>query len=407
MNQEPDVVVYVDESGSDILSNKDPNDRYYVSVGIIVSADAVSAINEQLEEISKRFNRGAEFKSSKIGNDKQRRLDLLNELQKVEFGYIALAVDKHKLDKDSGYKYRNSYYKNLNKHLYQRIARATEGHVKFVIDEHGSKEFENSALLYFARHCDMFHDVNFTYVDDKSERLVQLADIISGTIRKFLIEGFSKDNNVIRDALRAKEISLCILPTTYSDITTIQLPPSPDSEIDGKIEKVMLEKVSRFIEERIGSENENDQMQVQVLQRLIEAHRLESGPIHAYEFVDQLNRFALKPIGKEVLLSSVIGEIRREGIIIAGTKQGYKLATSEADIRDYLKHDQMIIMPMLGKLAAAYEVVNASVGRDILGDAQYADLKDQVRAYSEHRLVVQASNCEIDDENVFVNGGSS
>lgn len=405
MNQEPGIVVYVDESGSDILSNKDPNDRYYVSVGIIVPADAVSGINAQLEEISRRFNNGAEFKSAKIGNDKHRRLNLLNELQKVEFGYIGLAVDKHKLDKESGYKYRNSYYKNLNKHLYQRIASATEGHVKFVIDEHGTREFETSALQYFARHCDMFHNVNFTYVNDKSERLVQLADIISGTIRKFLIEGFTEGNKDIRSALRAKEISLCVLPTNYSDVSTMQLPPSQDQETDGKIAKVMLEKASRFIEERIGSEDENDQMQVHVLQRLIEAHRLETGPIHACEFVEQLNRFALKPIGKEVLLSKVIGEIRRGGIIIAGTKQGYKLATSEADIRDYLKHDQMIIMPMLGKLAAAYEVVNASVGRDILGDAQYADLRNQVQAYTEHRLVNRVEEHEIDDESVLPDEG--
>lgn len=402
MTTEPSIVVYVDESGSDILSNNDPNDRYYVSVGIIVPAGDVSSINAQLDEISARFNRGAELKSSKIGNDKRRRLALLRELGELKFQYIAIGVDNQKLDKSSGYRFRNSYYKNLNKHLYQCVANATEGRVKFVIDEHGTTEFQNSALQYFNRQCDMFHGVDFVYTNDKSERLVQLADIISGTIRKLLIEGFAgKENKQLREALRPKEIALALFPTNYSDISTSKLPPTSDDGVDSRIESVMLNKASRFIEEKIDSEDENERMQVQVLQRLIESHQFESGPIHACEFVEQLNRFATKSIGKEVLLSSIIGGIRRQGIIIAGTKKGYKLATSEADIRDYVKHDQMIIMPMLGKLSAARKVVRASVGRDILADPMYADLREQVSAYSEHQLEHKLLEHEIDDESVL------
>lgn len=394
------ISVYVDESGSDIISNPDPNDRYYVSAGIIVDGDKVADVNAQLEEVSKKFNGGAEFKSSRIANDTHRRLSLLELLTNVPYRYYALAVDKYKLDAESGYKFRNSYYKNLNGLLYNRIARCTSGRVDFVLDTHGSKAFQDGAVKYFEKRCDMFQSVNFRYVEDQSERLVQVADIVAGTVRQVLVNGLVGDYKQMREVLREHEASFFLWPTNYADSTLCRMPMECDEGVDQKLRFVMMDMASNFIKERIQSDDAREVMQAKVMQRLLEAAILGEGPIFRAKLMDHLNRSLENPIGKETFLSVVIGGIRRAGIVVAGTKKGYKLATGLADVDVYLNHDQTIIMPMLSKLVAARTSIKTTIGRDILGGTPYVALKRQVDAYSDNGFS-GAHDMEIDDENVF------
>ena len=265
------ISVYVDESGSDIISNPDPNDRYYVSAGIIVDGDKVAEVNAQLEEVSKKFNGGAEFKSSRIANDTRRRLCLLELLTNVPYRYYALAVDKHKLDAESGYKFRNSYYKNLNGLLYNRIAKGVSGHVDFVLDTHGSRSFQEGAVKYFEKRCDMFQSVDFRYVEDQSERLVQVADIVAGTVRQVLVNGLVGDYKRMREILREHEASLFLWPTNYADSTLCRMPMGDDEGVDQKLRLVMMDMASNFIKVRMQSDDAQEVMQAKVLQRLLEA----------------------------------------------------------------------------------------------------------------------------------------
>ncbi|MBR2772009.1 MAG: DUF3800 domain-containing protein [Bacteroidales bacterium] len=366
------ISVFVDESGSDILNNKDIHDRYYVSVGVVVPSDSVSALEEQLESISLKFNNGSEFKSSKIGSDLKRRIKLLEMLKDVQFQYFAFAVDKKLIDKESGYRYRNSYYKNVNKHLYERIARSSAGRVDVIIDAHGTKEFQESAELYFKNKCDWYRTIDFKYVDDKSSRLIQIADIIAGSIRIILLKGFTEQTSKMRTILREKEILFQKWPFDY---TTHLVGRVNTQDVDKKIEAVMFERIALFMRLRCDSKDEYDGARVKALQRLVEAYYLDEGSIYSEELRALVNANREKPLSEEAFLSVIIGEIRKEGIVVAGTKKGYKLATTVSDVAEYLNHTRLVIMPMLSKLRAARCLLKTSAEYDILMSPEYDDLK--------------------------------
>lgn len=399
--EETRLSVFVDESGSDIVCNDDPSDRYYVSVGVVVPTESVPTVTEKVDLVSQKFNNGQPLKSSRVGRNIRRRLKLLQMLAEIPFRYFALVIDKHRLDRSSGYQYRNSYYKNVNQWLYQDIAKTAVGHVDVIIDSHGSEEFEKSAVDYFSRQCNMFRGIKFRYVHDNDERLVQVADIIAGTLRQFMEFGISGQNAPLRKLLRDKEIVLRLWPVIRSELGTYEAPGSGRSELDRGIASVMLERAASYVEDVAGSADEIEQMQSVVLCRLIDAYVLEEGPIYSEELRSDVNRRMVKPMGRAAFLSSIIGSIRKAGIIVTGTKKGYKLATSEADVKEYLQHDKSVIMPMLSKLSTARNVVLESLGHDILSSVEDSVLRAQVEVLKDAVLINEAMVDEIDDEKVF------
>ena len=368
--------VFVDESGSDII--KDSDDRYYVSVGVVIPTEYFNDVNRKLDEISDKFNSGAPFKSKDIGRNICRRLDLLRMCSELDFQYFAIAIDKSKVDKESGYRYRNSFYKNVNKHLYGLIAKCAVGKIYFYIDSHGGNNFQESAKLYFEKHFDFYRTPVFNYLDDKDNRLIQLADIIAGSIRMILIGGTNERTIQIRQLIREKEILFQIWPFNYSShlIGNVNT-----QEIDKRIEEVMLEKVNSFLIRNVESDDEYDLAIAKVLQRLLDAYYFGEGYIFSDQLRQIVNTGREKAFGEETFMSAIIGGIRKEGIIVAGTKNGYKLATTVNDISDYLNHDQQIIMPMLLKLNAARATIKASTGYDILSDEKHRDLKNVIDNY--------------------------
>lgn len=377
------ISVFVDESGSDIISNTDPNDRYYVSVGVVLPSGMVSIAQSLLESISVKFNNGAVLKSSKIGTNNKRRIALLEMIREVPFQYFAFAVDSQNIDANSGYKYRNSFYKNVNKHLYELIARSAVGCINVTIDSHGGTSFQESAKHYFERKLDFYRTINFDYASDQSNRLIQLADIIAGSIRILLIEGATTESLRIRQLLRDKEIIFQKWPVDYRGhlLGSVNV-----QDIDKKIERVMFERINVFLNMYSDSDNEYDILRIKVLNRLIDAYYLDEGCIYADELRDMVNVNREKPIGDEAFRSSIIGGIRKEGIIVAGTKKGYKLATTVGGVAEYLNHNQRVIMPMLYKLGAARRVVKTSTEYDILMGDEYHCLKTILDALGDDKL---------------------
>ena len=88
----------------------------------------------------------------------------------------------------------------------------------------------------------------------------------------------------------------------------------------------MFERIALFMQLRCDSKDEYDGARVKVLQRLVEAYYLGEGSIYSEELRAMVNADREKPLSEEAFLSVIIGEIRKEGIVVAGTKKGYKLS---------------------------------------------------------------------------------
>ena len=236
-----EIAIFIDESGSTLLDDRTTDRRYYVSAAIIVEASQIDTLNSMVDAISNRFNNGQALKSSKIGYNIDRRLRLLEELKEVSFQYIAIVIDKQSIDEKSGLRYKQVFYKNINGLLYSQVARSSSWKVHAYVDSYGAEVYQSSAFDYFTSRSDFFSGVEFHREADERKRLVQVADIISGSLRIWFVRGLNIDekHKRLRALLREKEISLKCWPVLYSVPESIPV-DSTNDEMDNRICETML-----------------------------------------------------------------------------------------------------------------------------------------------------------------------
>ena len=395
------IAIFIDESGSTLLDDRTTDRRYYVSAAIIVEASQIDTLNSMVDTISNRFNNGQALKSSKIGYNIDRRLRLLEELKEVPFQYIAIVIDKQSIDEKSGLRYKQVFYKNINGLLYSQVARSSSWKVHAYVDSYGAEVYQSSAFDYFTSRSDFFSGVEFHREADERKRLVQVADIISGSLRIWFVRGLNIDekHKRLRALLREKEISLKCWPVLYSVPESIPV-DSTNDEMDNRICETMLTTAANLIARYESSDKIEELRRCEVLKRLIEA-KIEGRTVYCDYLIEMVNRGGSRPIGRKAFLSEVIGGLRREGIVITGTNKGYSLATTMSDIRAYLHQDRTVILPMLSKLECARKTLRVNSQIDILLGEENKELKACVDAMSNLHLSQFANQQEIDDENVI------
>ena len=115
------VIAFADEFGNNSFDFNSQGSHFIIA-SVIMNQDELGKIQNQLEEIRKRFFQTGEIKSSKVKHNHQRRILILKELQKVNFSVYAVVIDKRKLYGE-GFKYKKSFYKYLNGILYKELYR--------------------------------------------------------------------------------------------------------------------------------------------------------------------------------------------------------------------------------------------------------------------------------------------
>ena len=124
------------------------------------------------------------MKSSSIGINHKRRVFVLNELKKISFSVFSVICDKRKLLEINGLQYKESFYKFLNNIVHQELRRVFPV-LTIVADEFGGSEYMKSFSKYVKKKqdpLDLFGESDFYFQESSNEVLIQLADIISGTL---------------------------------------------------------------------------------------------------------------------------------------------------------------------------------------------------------------------------------
>ena len=381
--------VYVDEFGT--VNIQDPSSELYIEVAVFIKDEERLTLENGIEEICQELCGGAELKSSRVGGDNAKRLKYLNKIGNLPFQYYALICNKKLISEGSGLIYKKSCYKNLHKQLNQML-QTLPGNVHFLIDKYGSPDFENSCKVYFEKATMglIIHaDFSFDYVDDKNNRVVQLADFIAGSL-SYCFDKKKKDavySPSFRTILKKHELELFCYPRQQRAVSNV--PPSvQDESFADDLRDRLYNQASRFLEENEDNDDECVQMQWHTLKRLFDASELEDKElryIYADKLIEHLKSYGYV-IGKRNFTVDVIGGLRRADIIIAGSPDGYKLALSLDDVNEYLEHNKEIILPMLHKLAKARNNIRMLMSYDILENAEYADLKELIEKLSESKL---------------------
>jgi len=391
------LTAYVDETGTNELDVEKSNvSHLFICVAVLVDEQGDSVVGTEMGKISHDLCSGAEISGKRIGSDDRRRLRFLERITALPFGYYALVINKSRIPQDSGLQFKTSFYKFINRMLYQRLVQEGTG-LRVIADQIGGKDFMDSFVPYLDSHGlpSLFTKFEHSFASSKETPLIQLADLIAGSLGYcFDEQKRGSSSSKFRELLRPREIAIESWPCE---------PASCDSQVrtdHGKPDEILQyslrQRVIRFLEEYENCPDIERKMQARTLSFLLFARRFEDNERQAVvsdKLMERLNLEGFETLSKQAFQSRVIGKIRDEGIILAGANDGYRLALSVADIQDYLKHDKGIIEPMLQRVLKARQSVQTdTAGRyDALDDPEYTRLRKLADAFRDIQVTELAT----------------
>ena len=395
--------VYIDEYGTNSLyTEKSGVTDLFINTAVIVQQKDTQQLEQKIREVSKEKCGGAEIKSSRICGNIKRRIEFLMEFKDCPFSYYAFIVNKTKVDKNSPFQYKETFYKWVNNQLIRRI-NPLYG-VNIFSDEMMSKDFRDSFDSYFTKRGlhDLFPHFYHRFSNSKETPIIQLADLISGSLSYcFESSKRSSESEIIREILKTKEISLSVYPFNKSYYKEDDR--AEDSSINSLIRPMCLSMAQKYIDNNSDSNDILKRQQSKVLEILLTASIIEEEGHRSFykdELIDLLEKDGYEKINSYTFITGIIAPIRDNGIIIAGSQNGYELATTISEIRKYILQDAKIIFPMLSRLEKARKIIREYTGNtcDILDDSELKDIIDKL---SEERIKeLSSSNIEINEENI-------
>lgn len=353
--------VFLDEFGNAYLDdNKPGNSTHFIIAAILVPESKVASLANSVEEIRKREFQTGEMKSKSVGNKHQRRLRILKELCQLEFNVQLLVVDKQKIRKDSGLKYKRSFYKFLYEivynHLHTNIAR-----LKLHNDGMGNKEFLEGFVEYAQKKNPsptLFEEFGISFEDSRSNVIIQLADFIAGSVARN-IDKTKIDNqcsiNFI-EVIKPHLFPIIYFPRTFEEClkgTTFS------AEEDKNIAEICCRKARNYILSKANTDDELDHQRIAILNYLL--YRIFNNPTRNYigtkELIGYLKRLGYKELKKVPFRNKIIAPIRDVGVPIASSKSGYKIPTRIKEIDDFFAHNEKIVFPMLHRMFICAETL--------------------------------------------------
>ena len=383
------MTAFVDESGTHDLDVSKPGvSALFVCAAVVVAESDLNQAVAAAVELQKQHFSGAELKSSGIGGNHARRLNVLRDIVALPIGYYATIIDKARIQRDSGLRFKPSFYKFMSRMLYERLLQGVSS-LHIVADEHGSQEFMDSFTGYLRNKAmpSLFTTWTHEFQDSAKSPLIQVADVIAGSLAWCFDS--TKDCGEFREqflaTLQAKELGVECWPRRVEPIPEA-LPCTP-SEWDIRIRTICQNAIVHFIEQHSGDSDENRQMQIAVLRHMLflDEHATNEGrALYTGAIVRHLEWLGFEDVTERKVRLSVIGPMRDEGVIIAGDSNGYRLAMSASDVERYIRHDRSIVEPMLARLVKARTLLKTGTANqyDMLLPATFAILREVAQTFS-------------------------
>jgi hypothetical protein len=371
----------------------------FICVAVLVDDATRLETETSIRALSQAKCSGAEISSKRIGGANEKRLEFLSQVANLPFGYYALIINKDRLPPDSGFRIKRSFYKCINRMLYERLI-TTGKNLRVIADQIGGADFMASFDPYLEEKGipGLFQNFAHAFANSADEPLIQLADLIAGSLSYcFDPQKQNAYSTRFRELLRPREIRIQSWPLES---------PSTLNENDRvftdeiQICTSMTNRVTRFLDIHENSPDMDHRMQAQTLSYLLFARQFEdraNQAVMADVIMTRLRMTGFEQISKQAFQSRVIGRIRDEGIILAGSFDGYRLALSLGDIHEYLDHDGSIIEPMLARLLKAKESVSLDTAGqlDIFGERKFSCLKRLSEVFSDLRASESAARRSI------------
>lgn len=362
--------VFLDESGAFGFDFSKPNTpSHMVIAAVLIKESNLEYVTQEAESIRKKEFQTGEMKSKNIGKNMNRRKRILEKILALPITVAYLIIDKKQIDNSSALtKYKKSYYKFCYQILYTSLVKAIPNisiHADNIGETDDLKEFSN---YFFKRNNSytLFSEFDFAFSNSQVSVLVQIADIIAGTIWLHTDEtkksDFSNQNfiKLIDNSTSLKEV----FPKTQSKFIEST---NFGSSQDKFIAELALNLVDKFLATNSTSNDMDIKQQIAVVQYL--KFRFISNQFRRYiptkELINHLANLGFKRMSIQTFRTKIIANLRDFGLIIASSTQGYKFPCKIAEVYDFINISKNIIFPMLNRLRICNNTIKTASSGEI------------------------------------------
>lgn len=373
---------FLDDSGDSGLSvDKSGTSRAFALAAVIVADSKLSEVRTAVESVRSKHFQAGEMKSSGIGDNHRRRIRVLRDLRQVDFSIVGFIVHKDRVARAEGLKHHSSFVKFLSKPIYHDLCSAYED-IMLVADEHGDADFMRSFAAYLKREVfpsSLFsrtRDIRFG--DSRTEVLIQLADLIAGTLRKCGTDPHAEHVQSFQSLLKPRMLKLSEWPSDYTDYVVEYASKIGTQEVRPTIVRYAISQAQKYCRDH-GDEAASE-CRVCFIDRLLS--RLRFGDPLRYvttpELIAHIRAVTGVRLHRDQLRREVVGPLRDEDVLIASSRQGYKLPVTKGDLYDFVNHGNSIMVPMMARLRRFRDGVRlASNGEfDVLAEPEYVELRE-------------------------------
>jgi len=371
------IVAFADEFGNNSFNFNSQGTHFIIS-SVMVNMGELKSFEESIEKIRKKYFQTGEIKSNKIGSNHKRRLLILRDLEDLKFSVYAVIVDKRQLYGE-GFKYKQSFYKFLNGVLYKELYR-TFPELELKVDEHGKNDFMKSFKKYVHKNhiSNLFEGAEFTISESHNELGIQLADFYAGSLG-YVFDENKKNNNSqeLYEKIQRKITSLNLFPKQFN-LEEEKQENQFFSEYDSNISTLSLTRIYDAIENLKPTSQDNiDRINFLKLLLLYNHSNHPNKYTTSKEFMKHLNVNRDREMSKEYFATKIIGSLRDKGVLIATSRDGYKIPNSLLDIKKFIEHGNNIIFPIIQRITECRNAILLSTSNecDILEDVKFEKLK--------------------------------
>ncbi|MEO6288247.1 MAG: DUF3800 domain-containing protein [Dyadobacter sp.] len=372
-------IAYLSEWGNSELDFKKQGQVESISTHFIVTALLVNKsdlpeIIPILEAVRTRYFGGASIGSEAVGNDHEKRKQILEDLDEIGFKIIAIIVDKRQLV-GQGLHFKGSLFKFLHgltdRELYS-IYPDLEMSISLPMDESFMKGF----IGYVQQNhiSNLFNQSDFGFAAIQETLMVQTASFIAETLARCYDETVITDQRGdFIEILKSKVLSVKFWPDTFEH--TLANKPEPGPSYDPLLAELSIKLANGFFNRKSSDRAQQAIDQISCLGYLL-FHFKHINPtryITSFELIEHVRARRGKNVSLHYFQTKVIAPLRDAGVLIASSSRGYKLPASHQDLYDFIGHSNTIIEPMLSRVKKFRDqIVMATDGKlDVLAADEF------------------------------------
>ncbi len=201
------MLIFIDESGDAGFKISKGSSSYFV-ISLVIFDEELDAEETALKikKLRKALNKSDKFEFKFNKCNRKLREEFLNEIRNCNFRIRSIVMDKEKIYSKHLRDLATDFYGFSLRMVLQHNGKTIKN-AKIRIDGSGERKFRKQLTLYLRKYLNSSNKKiikNLRFYDSKQNVLIQLADMIAGSIRRDF-EKTTPDHNIYRKIIRKRE----------------------------------------------------------------------------------------------------------------------------------------------------------------------------------------------------------